>query len=505
MYSHSSNEVDSSLAPDGIDRVVWVASDLKVGVDSKLDSQSTGLNSGAEGSIDLIPVVDQVLEWDKTATSLGIAAALVGEQAVLEGRPEVGILLANIGDGEETQLDDLCTERSKELVNLRDGQAWGKERLEHEHIAGSKVAIERVRVDALLNVLGNLRVVKVDKLKQSICLLESNGNSKLDSANETRFESLDGDRDDNSVCSSSSSGEGPEEILVGSRVGLDITSISKDNLEFESLISSHSVDSAQRRVATALDITSSQTDRWAFSSNNFESLGSSSLVGLANGDGGAELEGRSGVSRASELLNVLDGLEVASRDGERAGTVRLAQEAVFLSEGVLEARRGGILMTSVSDNQAEVVLLCKLDALRDILPLLCENSIRGVGLCRARLLSRAPWRASVVGISEVVRGEDLVVTIRETFMSAPPFFVPKTPPQNTSRSSRNLQEVGIGKLNLQGIASSLIVCRIVAYGSQRESGSLQPSTDPRIQARPLSLVRPARVIRHTLAFLATRS
>src|SRR5690606_34327733 len=121
-------------------------------------------------------------------------------------------------------------------IDFLERQTGSKEGLEHEHISWAESSIERVRVDALLNVLGDLRVIEVDELVELVFLGKLDRDGHLNSSNEARLEGLDSGAENNTISSSSTARQSPEQIGILSGRGLYEATIGKDNLKLERLI-----------------------------------------------------------------------------------------------------------------------------------------------------------------------------------------------------------------------------------------------------------------------------
>jgi hypothetical protein len=131
------------------------------------------------------------------------------------------------------------------------------------------------------------------------------------------------------VVTSTTAAQSPEEIFVLGTGGLDQLASSGDDLELESVISTETELGAQGRVTTTLGVTTSETNRGALAGDNDEALGSGSLKDLVADHTSGDLESRALVVGTGELL-VLNVGQVVGPDREGTSTSRTSKVTMVL-------------------------------------------------------------------------------------------------------------------------------------------------------------------------------
>lgn len=154
----------------------------------------------------------------------------------------------------------------------------------------------------------------------------------------------DGHGQDGGICSTTTAGKSPVEVRVLRGRGDELLAGAGDNLPLKDLIGGKANLGGKGSVTTALAVASGKANRSAVASDQCEAVGVGKGLGFGVLDAGADLDGFTFVSVCVVVEN-LGGLDVVRPESQGAGSSRLAV----------------VVVACVSNDQADVLLLSKLD------------------------------------------------------------------------------------------------------------------------------------------------
>lgn len=154
----------------------------------------------------------------------------------------------------------------------------------------------------------------------------------------------DGHGQDGSVCSTTTARKGPVEVRVLRGRGDELLAGAGDDLPLKDLIGGKAILGGKGAVATALAVASGKANRAAVASDQCEAIGVGKGLSFGVLDAGADLDGLAFVS-VCVVVEELGGLDVVRPESQGTGSSRLAV----------------VVVARVSNHQADVLLLGKLD------------------------------------------------------------------------------------------------------------------------------------------------
>lgn len=377
--------VQDSLAPSGVDGAVGVAASR---VGSNVEGQDGGalLNDVADGSDGLVEQRSVASGRLKVGTGEQTRGSLEGgDTDRLQGEVQVPAVVKVVvvevlqGVDRDTESSPVSKQRSQQSLELGLAQLGG-EKGSHGEEVGARGDLDDVKVRVGAGIGEDGQVLEVgshgvpEQVLSDVAAADDveSGDGDLELG-----VGLDGDRGNNTKCAATTTSQSPEQVGVGGRRGGHELAVGQDNLHGEDLVSSHTVDRGQGRVATTEDVATHDTDGLALTTDNGDAVLVSSLVQLKGLDTGAELEGRAGVAIEIEIGVELDLLEVVGPDGQGTGTGRLASEIV----------------ASVLDDETEVGVTGEVDGELDLGDVADGDSVRGEATERALVRGRGGGHA----------------------------------------------------------------------------------------------------------------
>lgn len=384
---------DGRVTPRGEDGVVDIAGFGDVETDT--DGNNAAFGDVANGSGDSSSIMVERGTRDKTATILELANAEVAVRKgthVLAVVVKVGIVLGVGNRVCDVQVIQGVEERCQKGLDIGARLVECGDRVEGKERRGNLIYDRGAGV----NHGRQQSVESGDSLVEVVCRGTARQELKTSTADDRVRVSLDGGIDDYTVVTGTATTEGPEEVRVGRAVGSDERSIGKDNLVLQSIVGSETISGTESGVTTTLDITTREANGGTFPTHHNETLFMGSFHDLEAHDTSADLERGTGVVRVRPVL-VLDLVEVVHPDRKSTSTRGASKVAVSLAVFLIELEGSDLLVTSVANDEANVVRLGKFDGSNHIVRRGDIDGVVNVVAQETRLGLRGEGITAVIG------------------------------------------------------------------------------------------------------------
>lgn len=355
------------------------------GVEQVTDNEGEDVGAGREDRLeslnDAVVVGGNVIVVKQPATRQGRTTGSLGLEKinieVEEGREGLGVpLIGNSVGGE------LSKHGGNNGIELGDRLSNGDKRLSaegegEELIVDIEPIVDKV-VGPLVEDAGGVPVSVIVKTNVGVVDIEG-GTGRRDIVKR-----LHGNGQDDGKSRRTTALESPEKIRVLGLIGSDKVARRCDGLKGENIVGRKTLERSPWTVATALDEATSNTNGWAFASNNHlgRNLSMALLQDGAALDTGSNGHGRTRVRAGTGIRrNPVDILEAVGVDDQGTGTGAAADKVV----------------AGVADDQADVVATSKVNAGLDVVAGGGRDDINAIVAQRAAVGGIESGPAGLVG------------------------------------------------------------------------------------------------------------
>lgn len=370
--------MDERLSPggeDGVGRVAAKGGD--VGADA--DEGDALLGDVARGLGELGGGLGEGVAGDEAAAVLGDADLDGADGEGAKVLVVVVVVVDRLGVGRvevDAEGGEVGEEGGHDGLDLGGGLVVGGDGGDHEEVGGEVVDHHGAGVDHG----GEGGVEGVDALVEGLGGVVGGEEGDGGTADVAVGEGLEGDADDDAVVARATTGESPVEVRVSGTGRGEELARGGDDLPLEGVIGGETERCAQGGVTTTLCIATSRANSRTFTTDN-DLVDLEAFVEEVKAlDTGSDLDGSTLVVLVIVVLP-LNALHLVGPDRQSTGT----------------GRPGKVVMTSVADDEADVLSPGKVDGSNDVLSSLSSDCISDIVAQCARLALSSEGVTALVG------------------------------------------------------------------------------------------------------------